>query len=68
VAHQPGYAEIIWQSLAGDFQFGQRTVIIEIPPVKVLGTRQMRFTSVGIKASRRFDGCFCPRQPRGGTV
>src|SRR6516165_2300965 len=68
VTHQLRYPEVIRQSLASDFQFGQRTVIIEIPPIKILCTREMRFTCIGAKPSCRLDGRFRLRQARGRVV
>src|SRR5437762_573648 len=42
----PEYPRIIRQRLAGNFQFSQSTVIIEVSPIKVLPTREVRFTSI----------------------
>src|SRR6266550_2362335 len=50
---QPEYPRIIRQRLASNFQFSQSTVVITVRPIKILPTREMRFTSIGTKARRR---------------
>src|SRR6266513_2365631 len=56
---QPEYPRIIRQRLAGNFQFSQSTVIIEVSPIKVLPTREVSFTSIRTEARGRLKGCFC---------
>ena len=55
---QPEYPRVIRQRLAGKFQFSQSTVVIAVRPVKILPTREMRFTSVRTKAIGRLKSCF----------
>ena len=55
---QPEYPRIIRQRLAGNFQFSQSTVIIEVSPIKVLPTREVSFTSIRTEARGRLKGCF----------
>jgi hypothetical protein len=52
------YPRIIGQSLPGNSQLSQSAVIIEISPIKILRTREVRFTRIGTKASCRLNGCF----------
>src|SRR4029450_9225344 len=56
------YPGIIGQSLAGNSQLGQSAVIIEVSPIKIPRTREVRFTRIGTKASCRLNGCFRQRQ------
>ena len=58
VTRQPEYPRIIGQRLAGNFQFSQSTVVIAVSPIKILRTREMRFTSIRTKARRRLKGRF----------
>src|SRR5438067_13940307 len=51
------YPRIIGQSLAGNFQFSQGTAIIAISPIKILRTREVRFTRIRAKAKCRLNRC-----------
>src|SRR5439155_11504484 len=62
------YPGIIGQSLAGNFQLSQSAVIIKVSPIKILRTREVRFTRIGTKASCRLNGCFSQGQTRGCMV
>src|SRR5262249_11878271 len=64
VSHQLRYAEVIGQSLAGDFQFRKSAIIIAVAPIKIPCTREVRFTRIGTKPSRRLDGSLGQGQTR----
>src|SRR5207247_7496379 len=55
---QVEYPRIIPQRLAGNFQFSQSTVVIAVRPIKILRTRETRFTSIGTKARGGLKGGF----------
>jgi hypothetical protein len=53
---------------AGNLEFSQSTVIIEVSKVEIPRTRQMRFTSIGSKANGSLDGRFGLGQARWSMV
>src|SRR5262249_13139218 len=64
----PAYAEVIGQGLTSNFEFGQRTLIIAVSPIKILRTGEVRFTCIWTKSSCRLDGSFGLRQARWRVV
>ena len=62
------YAEVIGQGAASNFQFGQCAVIIPVSPIKILRTRQVRFTCIRTKPRSCLNGRLCERQTRGRMI
>ena len=62
------YAEIIGQGLAGNFQFSQCAVIIEISSIEISGTCEVCFACIGPEAKGRFDGGSRQGQAGGSMV
>jgi len=58
VALKLDYPGIIGQGLAGNFQFSQSAVIIEVSVIKILRTREVRFTSIRTEPKRGLNGRF----------
>src|SRR5437762_14270227 len=56
--YQLVYARIIRQPLAREFQFSQSAIIITMSLIKILRTREMRFTCIRTQASRRVNSRF----------
>ena len=46
VAHQLEYPGIVWEALTSHFQLRQSAIIIEVSPIKILGTREVCFTCI----------------------
>src|SRR5439155_25639297 len=62
------YPGIIGQALAGNFQFSQRAVIIEVSSIKILRAREVCFACIRAEAKCRFDSRFRQRQARRSMV
>ena len=54
--HQLEYPRIVRQGLTSNFQFSQRSVIIEVSSIKMFRTRKVRFARVGTEAKRCLNG------------
>ena len=68
VTGQLEYLWIVRQALTGNAQFSQSTIVIEVSPIKIPRTPQVRFTCVRTKARGRCEGCFSQRQACRGVV
>ena len=68
VAFQLEYLRIIGERLAGNFQFSQSAVVIEVSAIKVFRARKVCFACIGTEAECRLDRCFGQRQTRGGMI
>ena len=66
--HQLEYPRIVWQGLTSNFQFGQRAVIIEVPAIKILCPRKVRFARVGTETKRCLNGRLRQRQTRRRSI
>src|SRR5215470_9624746 len=66
--YQLEHQRIVGQALAGNFQFGQGSVVLAISPIEVLSTRQVCFTCVRPEAKRCLDGGVRQGQSRGCPV
>src|SRR6266508_6896443 len=53
------YVCIIGQTLTGNFQLGQGSVIVEVSSIEVLRARKVCFARVGTKAKSRLNRCLC---------
>ncbi len=62
------YPGIIGQALAGNFQFSQRAVIIEVSSIKILRAREVCFACIRAEAKCGLDGRFRQRQARRSMV
>ena len=66
--HQLKYSRMIGKRLAGNFQFGQRAVIIEVASIKVHRLCEVRFARIRFQTKSGIDRVLRHGQPRRGTV
>ena len=66
--HQLEYSCLIGKRLAGNFEFGQRAIIIEVASIKVHRLRKVRFARIRFQTKSGIDRVLRHGQPRRGTV
>src|SRR5256886_14884610 len=66
--HHLKYARVVGKSLASDFQFGQRAVIIAITSIEMYRLCEVRFARIRLQTKSGIDRVFRHGQPRWGTV
>src|SRR5438105_11756157 len=66
--HHLKYARVVWKSLASDFQFGQRAVIIAITSIEMYRLCEVRFARIRLQTKSGIDRVLRHGQPRWGTV
>src|SRR5947199_9712572 len=66
--HHLKYARVVGKSLASDFQFGQRAVIISITSIDMHRLCEVRFARIRVQTKSGIDRVLRHGQPRGGMV
>src|SRR5207245_10323553 len=66
--HHLKYARVVGKSLASDFQFGQRAVIISITSIEMHRLCEVRFARIRLQTKSGIDRVLRHGQPRWGTV
>ena len=59
---------MVGQGLAGNFQFSQSALVIEVSVIKMLCSCKVCFPGVWTNAKCLLNGCFCQGQPRRSMV
>ncbi|MDQ3117730.1 MAG: hypothetical protein M3Q86_14165 [Verrucomicrobiota bacterium] len=58
------YPRVVRQSLPGDFQFGQGTIVIAVASIKMHRPCEVRFARIRFETKRGIDCLLRHRQPR----
>ena len=66
--HQLEYPRIVRQCLTSNFQFGQRTIIIEVAAIKIFCACKVRFARVGTETKRCLNCRLRQRQARRRSI
>src|SRR5437667_4493041 len=66
--HQSEYSRLIGQGVAGNFQFGQRAVIISITSIEMHRLCEVRFARIRLQTKSGIDRVLRHGQSRRGTV
>src|SRR5882724_4230344 len=67
-SHHLKHARVVGKSLASDFQFGQRAVIIAITSIEMHRLCEVRFARIRLQTKSGIDRVLRHGQPRGGMV
>src|SRR5438034_4001319 len=66
--HQSEYSRLIGQGVAGNFQFGQRAVIISITSIEMHRLCEVRFARIRLQTKSGIDRVLRHGQPSWGMV